>query len=299
MSIVQEVSVQRDLVFDVGMHRGEDAEFYLKKGFRVVAIEANGEIAKEVSTRLRQYIETGALTVLNLAIADRQGHADFYVSERDGWGCLSSERASSGEQLQIASRRVSVPCETFLSILRAHGIPYYLKIDIEGSDRLCIDTLREVSAKPPYLSFECDLANREETFSILSLLWQFGYRRFKVLNQALNASLRCPSPPREGRHCDVRFTRYMSGPFGEETPGRWLTIDEARERYSRISRQQSLRTRYSTSGRVFGLPLGRFHAQLERFYNAAPVRLLRTLYCRLTGREMGGWFDIHAALGDV
>ena len=26
------------LIYDVGAHRGEDTEFYLKKGFRVVAI---------------------------------------------------------------------------------------------------------------------------------------------------------------------------------------------------------------------------------------------------------------------
>jgi hypothetical protein len=31
-----------DLIFDVGFHRGEDTDFYLKKGFRVVAVEATG-----------------------------------------------------------------------------------------------------------------------------------------------------------------------------------------------------------------------------------------------------------------
>ena len=31
----------RDLLYDVGMHRGEDAEFYLRKGFRVIGFDAD------------------------------------------------------------------------------------------------------------------------------------------------------------------------------------------------------------------------------------------------------------------
>ena len=30
-----------DLIYDVGMHRAEDTEFYLAKGFRVIAVEAS------------------------------------------------------------------------------------------------------------------------------------------------------------------------------------------------------------------------------------------------------------------
>lgn len=30
-----------DLIFDLGMHHGHDSEYYLKKGFQVVAVEAN------------------------------------------------------------------------------------------------------------------------------------------------------------------------------------------------------------------------------------------------------------------
>ena len=28
-----------DLIYDVGMHKGEDTEFYLSKGFRVIALK--------------------------------------------------------------------------------------------------------------------------------------------------------------------------------------------------------------------------------------------------------------------
>ena len=29
------------IIFDIGMHRGEDTDFYLKKGFTVVGVEVN------------------------------------------------------------------------------------------------------------------------------------------------------------------------------------------------------------------------------------------------------------------
>lgn len=33
--------MKSDRIFDIGMHRGEGTRFYLAKGFRVVAVEAN------------------------------------------------------------------------------------------------------------------------------------------------------------------------------------------------------------------------------------------------------------------
>jgi 16S rRNA A1518/A1519 N6-dimethyltransferase RsmA/KsgA/DIM1 with predicted DNA glycosylase/AP lyase activity len=35
------MAYQSDLIFDIGLHRGEDTDFYLKKGFRVAAFEVD------------------------------------------------------------------------------------------------------------------------------------------------------------------------------------------------------------------------------------------------------------------
>ena len=35
---------RKNLIFDIGMHIGQDTEFYLKKGFCVVAVEANPKL---------------------------------------------------------------------------------------------------------------------------------------------------------------------------------------------------------------------------------------------------------------
>jgi hypothetical protein len=59
-----------DLVFDVGMHLGEDSAYYLAKGYRVVAVEANPELADAGRRRFDREISAGRLTIVEGAIAD-------------------------------------------------------------------------------------------------------------------------------------------------------------------------------------------------------------------------------------
>ncbi len=47
-----------DLIYDVGLHRGEDAEFYLRKGFRVVAFEANPDLIQTCQAQFSDSIRT-------------------------------------------------------------------------------------------------------------------------------------------------------------------------------------------------------------------------------------------------
>jgi len=37
------------IIYDVGMNNGDDCEYYLTKGYRVVAVEANPALASEPS----------------------------------------------------------------------------------------------------------------------------------------------------------------------------------------------------------------------------------------------------------
>ena len=73
-----------DLIYDVGMHRGKDTEFFLGKGFRVVAIEANLGFVEMVRHRLSGDVDSGRLTILGVAISDRAGLADFWIDTGDG-----------------------------------------------------------------------------------------------------------------------------------------------------------------------------------------------------------------------
>ena len=44
------------MIFDIGMHIGRDTNFYLQKGFKVVAVESSPVLAKQSEERCRDYI---------------------------------------------------------------------------------------------------------------------------------------------------------------------------------------------------------------------------------------------------
>lgn len=56
LAIVAAVFLERHLIFDVGMHLGEDSDCYLRKGYRVVAFEANAQLIEDLTRKLGRWI---------------------------------------------------------------------------------------------------------------------------------------------------------------------------------------------------------------------------------------------------
>jgi len=281
------------LIVDLGMHRGDDAEFYLRKGFKVLAVEASPRLAGEASARLAGAVARGDLTILNVAVADHEGELDLVLSDNDLWSSTRADMADRG--FGAIQETVRVPCTTLAKILAGYPTPHYVKIDVEGRDRDCIASLADLPEFPPFVSFEADLADPAVTADMLRMLDTYGYRRFKLVNQATHWMRRLPDPPLEGVYVDARFTKHHSGPFGEESPGPWMTLDQVTDRYLATLRQQAARIEYSAKGTVFGIPLSRLHRPIMWAYNLPLVTWVRVAWAHRRGVEVGGWFDIHAA----
>ena len=274
------MAIDNGLIIDVGMHTGKDTEFYLAKGFRVATVEANPRLVDQVRKRLTEAVRSERLTIFNTAISDREGTATFYVNtQKDDWGTLSESFAARNVALDTDLIPIDVECTRFEKILEKTGIPYYLKIDIEGADILCLQALSRFQDKPRYVSIEMSLRNFDDAFSEIALLWVLGYRQFKIVNQALNDTVRCPDPPLEGNYVDARFDGHTSGPFGEEAPGAWMSLDQLLERVRDIISEQAL---YGAHGRYYDTWRARLNWRYRRMFGLEPV----------------GWYDIHARRGD-
>lgn len=257
------------LVYDVGMHNGDDTAYYLHKGYRVVGIEANPWLAEQATQRFAAELRDGRLSLVNAGIAERNEEATF-------WICDDVSVWSSFDR-SIASRKgsrhypIKIQCRRFPEILDEFGTPYYCKIDIEGSDWLCLEGL-EGRDTPAFVSIEM---SHETGDRDIETLGQLGYRRFKMIDQRdfsvasrLVESMRRLLPERgrwrfeslnrtlRGRSRDGSwvFREGSSGPFGDDTPGRWV----------------------------------------DRVRTLSMWRYLRDLDRRLGTSGLGGWFDIHA-----
>jgi FkbM family methyltransferase len=222
--------LEKDLIYDVGMFSGEDTEFYLKKGFRVVAIEAVPAQAERAANRFREYLDSGHLTILSVAIAENDGPMDFYLSDE---ASLSSADPENRGHL-AGFVKAKVQGSRFSNILAQHGMPYFLKVDIEGSDILCLKALKEFASRPKFISIESSRGSWSQLLAEFALFKDLGYTRFKVVPQQKVISQICPFPAREGDYVDHHFQWEASGMFGEEAPGEWLTESQALRVYRRI-----------------------------------------------------------------
>lgn len=189
--------MEPSLIYDVGVHRGFDTENYLARGYRVVAIDADPRMIRHCEERFSKELASGRLTLLHVGISDRAGILPFFSSEHDDWNSFDPSIARRNGTPACV---IDVACVPFGQILSTYGIPYYLKIDIEGCDLNCIKALAP-SDLPAYISSE--MCNTDALCHLRAL----GYSRFKLIDQRTHFTL-------------------SSGPFGEDTLGPWRTIDD-------------------------------------------------------------------------
>lgn len=272
------VPYRDDLIFDVGFHRGEDTAFYLAKGFSVVAVEANPDLAEKGLDRFADAVEQGRLVLVHAAVAPTPGPVTFYANEHTDWGTTDPEWAARNttQYGSPPSATMTVPGVTFGSLLDEHGVPHYLKVDIEGADLLCLEALRDHDARPSYVSIESDKRRWRGVVREFDLLRELGYRRFKVVNQEKVPSQAVPTPAAVGRDTEWTFPMGASGLFGDEAPGRWLGRRAALLRYAAVHVRYRL---YGDYG-VFRFRPG------PRGY---PARGLQKIF------GPPAWYDTHAA----
>ena len=115
------------------------------------------------------------------------------------------------------------------------GVPYYCKIDIEGSEVQLLRSMTNRAMLPEYISVEC-----HPYFDPIESLYECGYRQFRLVHQALHNSIRPPYPPLEGQYVEGHRFAHASGYFGKELPGRrWMTFREVVVAFDAILRLRS------------------------------------------------------------
>ncbi len=188
------------LIYDVGMHNGSDTEFYLRKGFDVIAVEANPEYVSRARQQFDAQLKAGQLIIYDVALTDAAGEVAFFVHEHDDWSRLNLEyddRFAEGTY-----REIKVAGLPFSAIVSQNRTPYYVKLDIEGPELMVIEQMMSVRKFPPYMSFEVNSdANR-----ILDLVSEHGYQDFQLLAQRDKSQIRLPNSASGGEllRCTLR-----------------------------------------------------------------------------------------------
>jgi FkbM family methyltransferase len=247
------------LVFDIGLHRGDDTAYLLHRGHRVVAVDADERMVESARQRFAREIEQGRLTLVHAMVGGASGTGTFHLSDETLW---SSAHPQVAGRNRLSTRPVTVPAVSLAFLIEQYGCPEYAKIDIEGNDAAALASLEPARARPRFVSVETECLGDAEAASESRALETFdhlvtlGYDRFKLVDQSTLEPLRIGEAfysrltrerqglPRllrkarttlfgiyrdlVGRQLGFRFPPGASGPFGDEIPSPWLAPDGAR-----------------------------------------------------------------------
>ena len=187
-----------DLIADIGMHDGQDTDFYLKKGYRVVAVEANPEFVLANRQRFAGEIESGRLTIIHGTIGANEGLVKLFVNDRKSDWSSIHERIAGRDGKEL--RCLEVPGILASDFFDRYGEDlFYVKIDIEGEDVNALLGLMDSTARPKYLSIEATAVWH------LGIMRAMGYDRFKLVNQSYWFDWTTPRPAIHGESIDYQF----------------------------------------------------------------------------------------------
>jgi FkbM family methyltransferase len=211
--------VTADVIYDFGMNNGDDVDYYLRKGMRVVGVEANPELCNLVEKRFAADIKAGRLVVLNVALSEAESAAPitFYVHKTNH--VLSQLPKPSADLVQHFTA-IDVPCRTPASIVHEYGEPAYVKIDVESYDSQVLQNLFANGIFPPEISAE------SHSIRVFACLVTNGYTSFALVDGSTvsreygEATIATPDGP-----VKFAFKHHSAGPFGEDIRARWEDAD--------------------------------------------------------------------------
>ncbi len=144
---------------------------------------------------------------LKVAISNEEGELDFWESETRGWSTASKESIELHQEENNKGKIVKVPCTTLQKICDKYvkGEIHFLKIDVEGLEKLVLESNNWLKYRPwivvveatlpnsqieNYDSWECILQEKDYTF-----VYADGLNRFYLSKEHLELSDRLKYPP--------------------------------------------------------------------------------------------------------
>jgi FkbM family methyltransferase len=170
-----------DLVFDIGAHVGDRIGAFRRLGARVVALEPQPAL---VRTLKLIYGRDDAVAIEACAVGGAAGLIDLRLNVDNPTVSTVSEafvRAAGGAmgwEGQAWTRSIRVPVVTLDAMIARHGMPAFIKIDVEGFEA---EALAGLSRPAAALSFEFTTIQRDVAIACLAHCAKLGYAGYNAV----------------------------------------------------------------------------------------------------------------------
>lgn len=153
------------LIFDVGANYGDKAWAFTRLARRVVCVEPDPQCLRALAARFRR----PAVVTAAAAVGRAEGHATFHrVRPGSAYNSLSDKHVGLNASREVGWEPLSVPVTTLDALIAEHGLPDFVKVDVEGFE---VEVFRGLSRPLPAVCFEANLpAFAQETVEVIDRL---------------------------------------------------------------------------------------------------------------------------------
>ncbi|MEL6435423.1 MAG: FkbM family methyltransferase, partial [Pseudomonadota bacterium] len=166
------------LAFDIGAHVGDRTGSFLRLGARIVALEPQPRVFRALRLIYRRNQE---VVLRQCAVGASEGTLTLRVNSANPTISTASDdfvraaQNADGWQGQVWDSEVTVATTTLDALIRQHGVPSFVKIDVEGHE---LEVLAGLSHQIPALSFEFTTIQRALANQCVDRLETLGRHQF-------------------------------------------------------------------------------------------------------------------------
>jgi FkbM family methyltransferase len=169
-----------DLAFDIGAHVGDRVAAFRRLGAKVVAVEPQPALAFTLNML---YGRDSDIAIERAAVGRKAGELRLMVNTGNptistaSTAFIDAARNAAGWQDQRWDKSIRVPMTTLDALIDQHGVPAFIKIDVEGFEE---EVLMGLTQPVAALSFEFTTIQRDVARACVDRCAALGMTQFNA-----------------------------------------------------------------------------------------------------------------------